>query len=647
MIRIVSQYSTEVKCKGIDALVEKISFVEGFNLLLSEIQGEIEVYGDDYDLLFELLKNDPCSVIKVQIQETVNGNWTLIGQCNVFLNDVEFDTDNHIAKCTLVNDTFGSTIANNADINIDFNVGTTKDGSANGAYIDESVTYVEIDGTNPTTHRPISLHNGLDYAIRFCSNNELTFYSDYLLNNPDANYYVLQSGIGLRTNTTNAPNANDKPTLLSTRNLFVDVVNLFCLIGFIETLPNGTRRLRYEPWDYWYNQPNGVTFDSFINQVVSVNKKNYFQKVQLGSAQSKFKAYLTGWVFQEDVAFSVSCNSDVVLDVSTKFLIYDPQVINDSMGGDDTYDTSSFIMHDQSYMIGVPFPYLADVVPPTPSAPYQKFYNWDLRNVNVFNKYNERFCIGVPDYRKFCDAEFECIVDTVDTLPPWTPISDPCNMADGNNPASIIYLPNYFDESNNSIYDIEYYFDLYDINPVAGSVETFALGFSTTASPISNSGFFQLQDQAGAGITMLFPNPNQPGYSAALSFDTNIGGTSVIIQGTIPNVLSGFNIVANGTIDAILFDEVLNQPYKMRAGSYIRVKNVLRNQIEAVQCKNIPYELSSNGFINQSDMIQLRQNLLKFHTINHRDSNRTGLIADVSRNLLTGQTDITLNTINV
>ena len=242
---------------GLQDLIESYGWNDDFMLFIREMSGTIECFGDDFDYLYGLLKNDPCTVLPIELQEYSNGQYNQIYTGQLFMTDIEFDADNRIARFELTDDNFAGLINNNSDINIPFALARTKYGQVNAALISTSISVCNFANTTCTTIATPTLYSCLDYAAYFCSNGLVRFYSDYLQNNTEINYYHLIQGSALRTGT------NPFVTNLTTRDLYRDITRIFGLIGVVEKQTDGTYRMRYEDFTYWRNLGQGGIVDKF------------------------------------------------------------------------------------------------------------------------------------------------------------------------------------------------------------------------------------------------------------------------------------------------------------------------------------------------------------------------------------------------
>lgn len=640
---------------GLQDLIESYGWNDDFMLFIREMSGTIECFGDDFDYLYGLLKNDPCTVLPIELQEFGNGQYNQIYTGQLFMTDIEFDADNRIARFELTDDNFAGLINNNSDINIPFALARTKYGQVNAALISTSISVCNFANTTCTTIATPTLYSCLDYAAYFCSNGLVRFYSDYLQNNTEINYYHLIQGSALRTGT------NPFVTNLTTRDLYRDITRIFGLIGVVEKQTDGTYRMRYEDFTYWRNLGQYGIVEKFKDVKVRTNKDQFFQAVRLGSAQSLEQQPVIGWMQLDDFATVSDCNSKDVLDYQSQKIVYDAYVIDDILtNGTDQYDMNAFLVHDVSNN----YKSVSGIVSFTVT---NGVMNGTITNLQQAIRLSHQYCISQPLYRSGCEVTIvpnpfypgirrinssigydinsaAWIVEGASSIAE----TGQCDMFDsgtlGFGPT--IRLPNSVDMGfGNPLYNDGIYTIIYDIN-----LELLTTDLSLTFIITGQSGVIGVvQEDTANGWASTFPYTDFPGYYGRVD---KIGagiGTVVRLQGRVDFIYSGnyYGASSIGAILGISLAPLSNTDAILLDDSSITVLPTINALNLIDQCQPYNYELQANGHISPNNMVYYRANPLNLFTIGHSLNNYTGQVQSLKRNVLSGQTDITLNTINV
>lgn len=647
--------------KGVDELGEGYLWSVDFRLLARELQGDVVFFGQDFTNLYTLFKTDPCALFQIEVQQTAQteGDWFTIYFGTLFLNEVDFLLDEHFAKVTLTDNGFVSNIQRNADIKLDMNIATTKDGSVNPAKIFDNLGIRSMNDATVISYDTISIYNALDFAVRFCSNNQLSFYSAYLLSNPDnLNDLYLMSGVGLRTNA-GADSGTIAPNNITTRELFRDMTRLLGLYGVVELMPDGSQRMRYEDYSYWNALLSGNTLNEFSQAVVSVRDAAYFQSIRFGSAVSKFSAYMTGWLNQETYAGSSDCNKENTVDLTLQRCITDSVVIDEIFLGDDTYDENTIVIHDQSLMFVIGLGY-----DPSDTSNSPGYYNWMIRNIDLLNRSGVEYCLGEPNFKPLCSGYFENSTDQsytrvllIDFWGPDWDIVDEGNCMDyqyigAHYPRT--YVPNQviYDVTTNptgdlvdTLFQIDYRFIL----DIPNQVVRFYLVFGDLFTVVNPDDSIVADDPLG-NWTSATPIIAKPGYAVYLEINNPATGPIYgnILEGTIDVFLSGnhgFNdSLLNYVSPLFLVGGSGGDTITVKAGSFLRITNLVKEEINFPVCQSQKYQVQASGFIDSDTAKNIRSNPLAYQTITHRDGSLTGQIETLTRNLLSGKSEILLNT---
>ena len=635
---------------GVDKLSEVYGWNQEWRMFTREVQGEIIFVGNDFDSLYSQLRETPCEVFQIELQETerTDGDWQSVYIGHLFLNDVDFDIDRKEAKVTLTDNGFTSMILRNGEIKLDMNIGLTKNGSANPAKIFDNLGIRAMNDATIVSYDTISIYNALDFAVRFCSDNQLSFYSAYLLSNPDnLNDLYLMSGFGLRTGASGS-GGSIAPNNITTHQLFRDITRLLGLYGFIEFLPNGTQRVRYENYEYFADLTDGNTFEFFKEIVVSVRDDAFFQTINFGSAVSKFNAYMTGWLNEETYAGSSDCNKTQTVDLSMQQIITDSVVIDEIFNGDDAYDEYTIVIHDQSLMFAIAIGY-----DPSDTTNVLLYYNWMIRNIELLNRAGVEYCLGEPNFKPLCNGYLEQTSDVLMNtlaLPIW--IGIPFNVAQGDYMAwdsfnSIMFIPNSaeYDAVTNptggktdTLYRIDY--DLL-IDNVSGGTVFFTMFFGADDSARAVQ-----QDTSGLW-TNVNPILGKPGYYEYLSMINITPNNNVPIVGSIDVIITGNNgfndVLKKFVFTAFVGPTIIN----IQAGSNVTITNLVKEEINFPTCRSDKYQLTAKGTIDKVSARAMRNEPLKYQTLLTRQNGYSGQLESLTRNLQTGESEITLNLKNI
>lgn len=648
---------------GLQDLIESYGWNDDFMLFIREMSGTIECFGDDFDYLYGLLKNDPCTVLPIELQEYSNGQYNQIYTGQLFMTDIEFDADNRIARFELTDDNFAGLINNNSDINIPFALARTKYGQVNAALVLNTISFNNFANTQVYSNSAATLYSCLDYAAYFCSNGMVRFYSDYLQNNSDLNYYYLLSGKSIRLNEVGS-----QINTITTRDLYRDITRIFGLIGIVEKQTDGTYRMRYEDFTYWRNLGQGGIVEKFKDVKVRTNKDQFFQAVRLGSAQSLEQQPVIGWMQLDDFATVSDCNSKDVLDYQSQKIVYDGYVIDDILSnGTDQYDMNVFLAHN--FVDGQAYPSTTSI-----GGVAQPILNGSITNLQRANRLRSKYCLDLPLYRGNCEESYEtvngvggnrAVFPTIDPTSPFRPngslikvvgdtsippSSGNCQMLNYvNNFVDInFYLPNQYypspDGTNPTAYSFEY--DITIEARFTNLIFGWALSYLTPPAPTYIP---IINNQDTSIFTNVNPIGNLTGYCQYVSKSGVTVGDQFNVKGRIDFIYSTLPFTAdlNYQFMGISFYSTINENVNIVPGGSIKIYPTINALNLIDQCQPYNYELQANGHISPNDMAYYRANPLNLYTIGHSLNNYTGQVQSLKRNVLSGQTDITLNTINV
>jgi hypothetical protein len=217
----------------------------------------------------------------------------------------------------------------------------------------------------------------------------------------------------------------------------------------------------------------------------------------------------------------------------------------------------------------------------------------------------------------------------------------------------VIYLQNYPNINNifpdgsvNTLYRIEYNL-IMDI-PARGPYKIY-INFEEQLPLDVGSVISIIQDDPLGVWSPGIPILAKPGYNKYLTLD-NTGGSPItgnVVSGYIDAVLTGYTGFNGALISAlsVVFQMPLlgGSDITIKNGSYIKVRNIVSEEINIQPCSSFLYNITANGYIGKDKAKILRQNPLNFQTLLHRDNGYTGQIKQLDRRLMSGQSTINLN----
>lgn len=336
---------------GLDSLNDRLFYNEALSMYLSQLDGDIELVGDGYNYVRSKFSDNVCNKVSVRIYDTKT-------QTNyygtIFINDVRFNLSKRIAECKIVSDKFIEYINNNKNIKVQLGVNLGKDQET--ITVDSAVTVSIPDPTstvfvNRTAYRVFDVFDAL---VRFMSNEDLTFVSDYFdPSNPDnANrsdtpaFDVIMTGEELRLG-----GAGNPTPLISYEEFFSDMNRLHNLAGAIEG-----DTLRVEPKSYFRKTENGANISDVYEVNQSLSREQFYSSVKFGSSRvSDTFNYLNKFSFngfqKEEFFLQGECNIDNELNLELRKLITDTNAIQDALpvtssgSNNEAYDTEIVLIH--------------------------------------------------------------------------------------------------------------------------------------------------------------------------------------------------------------------------------------------------------------------------------------------------------------
>lgn len=355
---------------------EHLYYSEELSSYLLEIDGNLTFTGSEYNYLRNTFNENVCAEVDVRIvnEETQEVNFD--GLINVA--DILFYPDRRLAICEIQNNNITTRVENNRSIECVLNAEKTKNSVDYTVTTQTDITIYDPTGLNTVTREGIRIYDAFASLITFISDGEIGFESDYFNPNISTNqpaFSVLMNGLELRTGTGFAPT-------MSFEDLFNDVNSLENLALAFE---NGN--IRIENKDYFKQDVSSVTFKDVEGLSQELATETLYAKVSFGSFLiNEDYTYLQDIRFagmgQESYHLGGQCNTDTELALTTDVIITDTNIIQDvipagAMGGNgnDNYDNEVFIIHCNSSN--------EVVLTPKPASATDFYYNDRFTNRRV------------------------------------------------------------------------------------------------------------------------------------------------------------------------------------------------------------------------------------------------------------------------
>ena len=334
----------------LDKVSEHLYYSEELSSYILEVDGNITFMGDEYDYIRNVFLTNVCGSIDVRILDTENAEIDFQGIINV--SDTQFNPSKRFAICEIQNNNITSRIQNNRSILCNLTAGRSKN-DIDYSVTQQTITLLDPTNSNSIEREGIRIFDAFSSIITFISDGELGFVSDYFDYNTNTDpqvYSVLMTGEEVRTGNGNSPT-------ISFEDLFNDMNSLENLaVAYEET----TNQIRIEDKNYFKQQTSSVSFDNVNDLSQALATETLFAKVTFGSAKvSSDFDYLQDIRFNsfanEEYHLGGQCNTDTELKLDLNAIITDTNIIQDvlpsgSMGGsgNDNYDDDVLIIHCNS-----------------------------------------------------------------------------------------------------------------------------------------------------------------------------------------------------------------------------------------------------------------------------------------------------------
>ncbi len=615
----------------LDQINEHLYYSAELNYYVVEIDGNLTFTGDEYTYIREIFDTNICSDIDITIVNSETQEINFEGIIKVA--DVIFHPNERLAVCEVQNDNITAKVANNRYILCNLIAGRSKND------INYSVTTTTFDVYNPTATSTVSregimVYDALKSIVSFMSDDELSFESDYLnYNNPTGlrAYSVLISGSRLRAGVGGSIS-------ISFSDLFNDLNALFNLsLAFQDGV------IRIEDKNYFKNQQSSVVFENVAELSQQLATETLYAKVDFGSAKvTKETDYLQDIRFnghqQEEYHLGGQCNTDTELNLQLNKLITDTNIIqrvlpSGTMGGqnDDTYDEDVMILSlDSNFDSRITL---------KPASTTNYYFNEIYTNKIVAQNWLGQIPQSI--YAFLGEGNDGCFINlTADQ-------NNPIPYTDGLQCDQESPLP-YNDVNGN--YEIDNrYFPAFPVAPFDTSgVSLMDVGFYT--APANNLYSFTVD------VNVYYDNPN-PSFTPSFFFQrmasNTIGGARESLDNNViittylgANV---WNVSGGGALYLNTGDYVgcsfigTYPPTKILAGATFEVSDPLGGVWQTYEAETVYNVQNDTTYpINVSDWKEIKESPFKYMDLTHKDGTSRGWLKDISRNLKTSESTITL-----
>lgn len=589
---------------GVSDLMEKISYSNELKVYYFEIVGDLTFYDFDFERLFSLFKDDICQTINVEIQSNENGmSWQSDFKGLIFINDLDFDYEKRSCKAQIVDDSFLAKIINNKDIQVNLSRDFTKNGYDITPCVLSSFDVFDYSGVPFFARKGVTLFEAMRFIIEYISDGSVGFYSDYISTNPDAKDYKISDTRGVYGQSVYPRISFDE--------LWSDISNLYNLRAYIYVL-NGRNYFRCEPSTFFEK----TTYSELPNmkiQNVTSNDARYFQKAVLGSAKEQTSApdpiptwyplYTTfsslSFSSRKDEAVpAVTCNSSKVITLSMKRLVSDNVIINVILNSPSVlseYDGDVIVWSNVQNVSGNNY-----------------YFNREISNEMVLSRWQYDLCLPTGSLYDICESTFS--MDSDYNIQQASP--------GGSYQVSWLNLEEDYCGFG---------------SPVGGgqTITNEAAGFYDITVDV----YIRNDDPGAIGINVNLRFIPPGGASFVMGF-TNItipAGDTYHFVYTAQDVL----LVAGTVVEfwAVCIDS--NNAY-LAPGSKLSYISSIQSNIEDEPCNPIPYKATVKGYISRDEINYVRNNPFDKAFIQSSFRNITGTITEITRNLVKGDSNMTI-----
>jgi hypothetical protein len=314
--------------------------------------------GSAYQYLFnKIVDRTFCQLINVQVQYRCQNSWERLVDGYIVITEAVFDLDKCRVKTKLYDESFSTKINNNKGIPFSLSSIITKNLEP---IVPPARRLIKL--FNPASPigtfdagRGVTVYDAFAHLIGCMSDNLIDFVSDFFFAEPDQSDIVcITNGRSIRTNS-------DIEVVVTFEQLYKELKAKYNLgIGFFKQ-DNNRPAIRIEPIEYFFqlnasasliDQPSidfkfetqkiyaAVQFGS--NPVLEANESNSQNDPpqSLTLTQTPFRGFRV-----ERFGFTGECNTSNILDLETKDIIFDTNVIEDIVRfNNESHDLANIIL---------------------------------------------------------------------------------------------------------------------------------------------------------------------------------------------------------------------------------------------------------------------------------------------------------------
>ncbi len=308
---------------GLDEFTQSIKYDSELRVLATDMKLSLTFRGLGYKIIREAyLADGYCQRLYFELQynqDELTDDFVTIQKGYIRISDCNFDLSTLAAECNIEDASYGAWIAQNKNIPIAFTEDRYKTTSGT-AITPISFELFNSGGTYAVTRVGYKLDDVLSFMVKWVSDNQLGFYSQWYTDLPSTDKWLITSGRILRLGT------NDLPLQATFVDMFSSILSLYNLgIGF--DVSSGVTRLRLETAAYFENTTSVIQVDFDLNEGLfqTIATQRLYGQIVVGKGGSTFDAAKDD-IFPNDLAgfesgqfvLSNQCNIDTSLNISPK-----------------------------------------------------------------------------------------------------------------------------------------------------------------------------------------------------------------------------------------------------------------------------------------------------------------------------------------
>jgi hypothetical protein len=393
--------------------------------------------GQLYNYLFNLIANSGiCNLVDVEVQYYCNNVWKKLVDGYLIVSEIIYDYDKCTCKTKMYDTSFSTRINNNKDIPFSLSSLVTKNLFPKPApainlirFFNSSTCVLDMSDANRIGG--ISVWAAFKSLIESMSDNLIDFRSDF--------FRIQTFGLAQRVNywvTTGRSirqKSNNTDVIISFAQLFQALNSKLNLgIGF-EPQSNGRPLMRIEPISYFYQQNPSVNLYDQPDITLAVDKTQLYGTIRLGSSESlQFEDCNGGnctfvqtpiYGFQQHTfGFVGNCNNSTSLDITSKEVIIDTNII------DNTYRLNDTSYDDNPFIIEVKYSF----------NPFQQIIQFEANKQDPYNNQRCYYNISLNNLAQSFNWRNELHNSIAEYQAPYPPTSTNFNVRNSSNLSFVI-----------------------------------------------------------------------------------------------------------------------------------------------------------------------------------------------------------------